>query len=192
MGNKKPKVLVALTAQRMIFARTAFCLIQAALNADDYEFYIQMEMGADIASSRNRLAQAALDQKADYLLFIDYDMYFPPRTISTLLSRKKDVIGATYNFRQDPPKSTAIPLEGTEAKTDEPFKVECMGAGMLLIKTEVFNKFPKPWFMWGYTPEGTLLYGEDTYFCQMAKNQGSVDVWADPTLGVKHIGEQLF
>lgn len=188
--KQKPTILVALTAQRMIFARTTFCLIQAALNADDYNFDIQMEMGADIASSRNRLAQAALDRGADYLLFIDYDMYFPPRTISKLLAAGKDIIGATYNFRQDPPKSTAVPLEGTEA-TDEPFKVECMGAGMLLIKTDVFKKLSQPWFMWGYTQEGTLQYGEDTYFCQMAKHAG-LEVWADPTLEVKHIGEQLF
>lgn len=190
MANKKPRVLVALTCQRFIFSRCAFSLIQSALNSKDYEFDFYMEMGAEIASSRNRLVQAARERKATHLLFVDYDMYFPPDTISKLLKQDKDIIGAAYNTRGDGSRPTAVPVD--EASTDKPFKCQAMGTGLLLIKLSVFDKFKAPWFMFGYEEDGTLRYGEDTYFCQRAIKEAGLDVWADPTLNVRHIGEQLF
>lgn len=195
MANKKQldygyevKVFIALTCQRFVFSRTVFSLVHTLKEMDvDYDFY--MEMGCDIASSRNRVIQAAKDAKATHVLFVDYDMFFPPKAIKLLLRRNKDIIGATYNFRNDPPRSTAVPV--TEASTTEPFKVNALGAGLLLIKMSVFDKMKMPYFMFGHNERGEIIFGEDTYFCQMAIKEG-FDVWADPTLDVKHIGEKLF
>lgn len=192
----KPRVLVALTAQRFVFSRTAFCLIQAAMNTTDYEFDFIMEVGCEISSARNRLAQAAIDRNCTHLLFVDYDMYFTKDTIPSLIKADKDIIGATYNFRQETLKSTAVP-EGMASSPHpddlpkEPFKCEAIGTGLMLIKTDVFKKMAKPHFMFGFEQDGTVRFGEDTYFCQMAKAAG-FEVWADPTLNVKHIGEHLF
>jgi len=188
--QNKPKVLVALTSQRYIFSRTAFCLIQAAMNHPDYDFDFYMEMGCEIASARNRIVYTARERKCTHILFVDYDMYFPPTAISKLLAHDKDIIGAAYNFRKDPPQNTAVPVE--EAKEDAIYKCQALGAGLLLIKTSVFDTFKGPWFMFGHNDKGELHYGEDTYFCQRAINEAGLDVWADPTLQVKHIGEQLF
>jgi len=189
--KNKPKVLVAVTSQRFIFSRTAFSLLQMSMKSENVELDFYMEMGCDIASSRNRLAQAAIDRKATHLLFVDYDMVFPPNTLNKLLAQDKDIIGAAYNFRKAPPQSTAVPVE-EPAPNDKPFKAQALGAGFLLIKTSVFSTFKGPWFMFGYTPEGTLLYGEDTFFAQRAIKEGNLEVWADPTLGVGHLGEQVF
>lgn len=190
MANK-PKILVALTCQRFVFSRTTFSLIQAALNAKGYVFDFYMEMGADIASSRNRVVQAARTRGATHLLFVDYDMYFPPDAIAKLLAADKDIIGAAYNFRKDPPQSTAVPVD-EPSPTDKPYKCQALGAGLLLIKMNVFEKLKQPWFMFGYTEKGELYYGEDTYFCQRAIKECGFDVWADPTLNVKHLGEYLY
>lgn len=186
----------------MIFARTTSSLIQAALDKKDWEFDFYLEMGCDIASARNRSVSVARERGATHLLFVDYDMYFPPHTITKLLKQDKDIIGAAYNFRgnaNEPAKSTAVPIEETELKhshpdtlPQEPFKVHCMGAGLLLIKMSVFDQVKGPWFMFGYNEQGTMQYGEDTYFCQRAIKEADLEVWADPTLGVKHIGESLF
>ena len=196
---KKPKILVALTCQRFVFSRTAFSLIQSVLNIKHYEFDFYLEMGADIASSRNRIVYVARERGASHLLFVDYDMYFGPDTIQRLISHDKDIVGAAYNFRNDPPRSTAVPITQTDVAhpltenlPKELFKCHCLGTGLLLIKVSVFDKFKGPWFMFGYNDTGDMLYGEDTYFCQRAIKEGGLDVWADPTLGVKHIGEQLF
>lgn len=187
----KPKILVALTAQRFVFARTTFSLIQlAAQRFKEYELDFYMEMGCEIASARNRIAQVARDRDCTHLLFVDYDMYFAPDALLKLLKQDKDIIGATYNFRKDPPQNTAIPL--AEASETEPFKCQALGTGFLLIKTSVFDTFTGPWFMFGYNEKGELHYGEDTYFCQRAIKEAGLDVWADPTLNVKHIGEYLY
>ncbi len=195
--KQKPKVLVALTGQRFTFTRTTYCLVQSALKSDDYEFDFYLDIGCEIASMRNRCAMTAKERGCTHLLFVDYDMYFPPTTISSLLKADKDIIGAAYNRRDDQLLSTAVPVGMTGAPhpdqlPNEPFKCECLGTGMLLIKTSVFDKFPGPWFMFGYEPDGTLRYGEDTYFCQRAIKEAGLDVWADPTLSVRHIGEHLY
>lgn len=198
--KQKPKILVALTAQRFVFSRTAFSLIQSALNASDYEFDFHMEIGCDIASARNRVVRQAQSRNATHLLFVDYDMYFGPKAINALLDADKDIIGASYNFRAnagEPLKSTAVPLGSTkqvspEELPKEAFKCECLGTGLLLIKMSVFEKLKAPWFMWGYNDQGDLHFGEDTYFCQRAIKEAGLDVWAEPRLAVKHIGEQLF
>ena len=147
-------------------------------------------MGCEIASSRNRAVHEARKVKATHLLFVDYDMFFDPETISKLLEQDKDIIGAAYNMRKDPPKSTAVPIE-TPAPEDKPFKCHILGTGLMLINMKVFDTFESPWFIFAWQKDGTMLYGEDSFFCQKAIAAGT-DVWADPTLGVKHIGEQLF
>ena len=196
MANK-PRVLVALTSQRMIFSRTAFSLVESALASKDYIFDFYLEMGADIASSRNRIVYAAQERKCSHLLFVDYDMYFPPTAIPKLIEADKDIIGAAYNFRSEDVRSTAVPVGvGKQVHPDElpkePFKAEAMGAGLLLIKMHVFDKIKAPWFMFGYNAKGEMHFGEDTYFIQRALNEAKLEAWADPTLRVKHIGEQLF
>jgi hypothetical protein len=198
MTNKtKPKLFIAITSQRFIFSRTAFCIINALSRQTDYDFAVHMEMSCDIASARNRIVSEARKAGATHLLFIDYDMYFSPDTIQKLIKQDKDIIGAAYNFRNESLKSTAVPFEKEEQVAPdqlptETFKCQTLGTGLLLIKLSVFDAFKGPWFMFGYKEDGTLLYGEDTYFCQRAINEGKLDVWADPTLGVRHIGEQLF
>lgn len=183
-----------------MFSRTAHCLIQAAVNAHDFVFDFYLDLACDVASARNRAVAVARERNATHMMFVDYDMYFGPSVISKLLARDKDIIGAAYNFRNEPPKPpkvAVVPLSGElfmspDEVPKEPFKCQVLGTGMMLIKMSVFDKFSIPWFMWGYDEKGELRYGEDTYFCQRAIKEGGVELWADPTLGVKHIGEQLF
>lgn len=53
--------------------------------------------------------------------------------------------------------------------------VECdvVGAGCLLVRTEVFERLKKPWFNWtiGEDPHNPGL-SEDFYFCEKAKKAG--------------------
>ena len=113
-------------------------------------------------------------------------MFFPCDSINRLLKADKDIVGASYNYRKEPVQSTAIAKEGED--TTKLFKCEALGAGLLLVKIAVFEKIEPPWFNFGRDKEGLLIQGEDTWFCRKAIGKG-FDVWADPTLGVKHIGE---
>lgn len=182
----KPKILIALTCQRMVFARFLASLI-GELNQPEFEVAVQMEMGCDIVSSRNRLAQSAINLGCTHILFVDYDMAFDRGTISKLLVEDKDIIGATYLFRTKD-KSTATPIDGED--TTKIFKAKAIGCGFLLIKTSVFEKIPTPWFMNTYSNKGEMISGEDTFFAQAAIQVG-LDVYAHPNLEVKHISEVL-
>lgn len=203
MANKKPKVKVAIAVacQDTIKSKTAFSLVHA-LRDVDFEFDMMMSLGCDLIGARTRLVAQAIASGATHMLFLDHDMYFPPirvyqntfeSPITRLLSRDKDIIGAPYNFRHLPLKSTASPISETavELASGEPYRCNVVATGFLLIKLSVFEKIEKPYFNFGRDSNAELVYGEDTWFCQQAIKAG-FDVWADPTLGVQHIGEYLY
>lgn len=194
MANK-PHIFIALTGQRLVFSGTVMSLL-GLVGSKPVDMSVHMEMGCDIASMRNRIVMAAREKNATHILFVDYDMSFDTKAVIKLLEEDKDIIGAAYNRRADPPVSTAIPEGKEDAGSPDdlpkgPFKAEALGTGLMLIKMSVFDILTSPWFMWGYKPDGTMLYGEDTYFCQMAKKAG-LEVYAYPGLNVKHIGEKLY
>ena len=203
MGTKKKKVAIAVACQDVIKSKTAFSLVHALRDAD-FEFDMMMSIGCDLIGSRTRLVQQAIDSGSTHMLFLDYDMYFPPireegaltgktkfvSPISRLLSREKDIIGAPYNFRSFPLKSTASPLSEISDKT-EPYRCNVVATGFMLIDLKVFEKIEKPYFNFGRDNKAELVYGEDTWFCQQAIKAG-YEVWADPTLGVGHIGEYIY
>ena len=66
-----------------------------------------------------------------------------------------------------------------------------MGTGIILIKTEIFNKIPRPWFSFKTSELGNTLNGEDWMFCLRAKEAG-FQVWVNITLQIGHIGQTIF
>lgn len=197
MGKNKAKVYIGIPCQDTIKAKTAFSLVHAVRNVD-FEYDFIMRLGCDIIGSRAWLARQAVKNGSTHLLFVDSDMFFPPikekgrfvSPITRLLEQDKDIIGASYNFRSLPEKSTAFPLAESPDKS-RPYKCHAVGTGFLLIKTSVFEKVEEPWFQFGRNAEGEMVRGEDVHFCQKAIEAG-YEVWADPTIGVKHLGEYLY
>jgi hypothetical protein len=63
-----------------------------------------------------------------------------------------------------------------------------VGFGMVLIRKEVFEKTPKPWFWFDTTAKGGTI-GEDIYFCAKAFDSG-FDTIVDHDLSkhIRHIG----
>src|SRR3990167_4670327 len=186
MGLKQ-KIMVAMPCGNdTIKVKTAFSLINA-LKALTVDYDILIRMGCDIIGARTGLVNESIKRGATHIMFIDHDMFFPPDAIQKLVVQDKDIIGTAYNFRRFPLQSIAIPLSDI-TPTHETFRCQALGTGFLLIKLSVFEKIPVPWFNFGRDENAELVYGEDTYFCQQAIKAG-LDVWADPNLGVKHIGE---
>lgn len=196
-NNPKIKVVVAIACQDTIKSKTALSLV-CALREVDFEYDICMSMGCDLIGSRTRLVKQAQELDATHMLFLDHDMYLQPSRvgmkmidpITRLISQDKDVIGAPYNFRSLPLKSTASPLSDLSDKT-QPYKCNVVATGFLLIKMSVFDKIEKPYFNFGRDSDAELVYGEDTFFCQQCIKAG-IDVWADPNVNIKHIGEYAY
>lgn len=152
--------------------------------------------GTLIASQRMELARQALEEKADYLLWLDSDMRFPKETIGHLILRDKPIVAANYATRRMPVKPVAMRDEGgkinrvyTSPESEGLEQVDYVGMGVMMTKREVFEKVEAPWFAIPYSTIGNHYIGEDVYFCKKAKEAG-FEVLVDHDLShhVKHIG----
>lgn len=152
--------------------------------------------GTLIASQRMELARQALEEKADYLLWLDSDMRFPKETIGHLILRDKPIVAANYATRRMPVKPVA--MMDAKGKIDRVYTgpesaglevVDYVGMGVMMTKREVFEKLDAPWFAIPYSTLGNHYIGEDVFFCRKAKEAG-FEVLLDHDLSqhVKHIG----
>jgi len=196
------KLCVAMPHTGTIKAETVQCLMGALFTTVmelGCGLHLFMPGGCYVDENRNHSAQEALDVGASHLMFIDSDMAFPDNGILTLASRDKQVIGANYNLRDGSGRCTVkIANEKGEMTTvageqipKQPFKTLAVATGFLLIHTEVFTRLPKPWFFLDYNTRLDSFTGEDFMFCVKARGKG-IDVWCDPTIEVKHIGDYLY
>lgn len=199
---KIKKLCIAIPNHGDIKAETVYCLTLAL-------FKTVMETGCGLHlimpswgmcdEARRDCAKEALDVGASHLMFIDADMSFEEGGILTLASRDKRIIGANYNLRKLPLMST-VKMSDKEGKLIEvpgdkiptyPFKCWAVGTGFLLINTDVFRELPQPWFFYDYKADDSSTIGEDIWFCKKAREKG-IDVWCDPTITVRHIGDYAY
>jgi len=146
-----------------------------------------MRQGGDIVSARGKIVEMAIEQGATHVLFVDSDMQFPEDALERLLAHNLDIVGVEYNKRCLPLTPVQKPLD---TPSDTLYKCEYVGTGLMLINLKVFKKIPQPWFNFGR--KGTeVVIGEDVWFCNTARDAG-FDVWCDPTLEVKHLGDYAY
>lgn len=104
-----------------------------------------------ISNSRNGTVELALKNNADYLMWIDSDMKFPPDTLLRLLKHGKDIVGSTYNKRV-PPYETLGKLKGAKPDSIDGGLHEALllPGGMLLVNAMVYKKLSWPWYFEAY------------------------------------------
>jgi hypothetical protein len=139
--------------------------------------------------ARNQIAEGILSEPSfTHLLFVDSDNITtsPPdvnEAISRLLKHDIPIVCGLYRLKTpNYPFSIAF---SPDAANDRLFEITGCGMGFCLIKREVFEKVPRPWFE--YKDDGVELVGEDVYFCEKARASG-YKVFADPTILLSHIG----
>jgi len=168
------------------------------------ELAIYSVAGTLIFDQREKLVEHALDGNCDYILFIDSDMRFPKNTIDRLLKHDKPIVGVNATTRTVPVKPTAKQLEIDEEKKENYWypviskgktgieQVTAIGCGVMLVKAEVFNNTPKPWF-WFYQIPGGKTLGEDVHFCVAAADAG-YETWVDHDLSqeIGHVGQYTY
>jgi hypothetical protein len=152
--------------------------------------------GTLIFNQRERLAEEALKDGADAILWVDSDMRFPKDALEILLSRDLPIVGVNATTRRFPVKPTALDID---PETNDLVKVDSkgktgleqvmgVGFGMILIKKEVFEAAQKPWFWFEQTDKGGII-GEDIYFCAKAFEAGyKAVIDHDLSMHIRHIG----
>ena len=159
----------------------------------------RMCRGLPLNVARDEIVKLSLaDPKVTHLLWVDTDniaespkdineslraLYQCNVPIVSGLYRAKQKEGFTYAAWMDaklPDKIAYIPIQNW---TGNFIEVDTIGFGFCLIKREVFEKIPPPWFPWN-TPSPS----EDFNFCRTAKAHGyKINVLTDVKIG--HIGQ---
>jgi hypothetical protein len=138
-----------------------------------------------VYDARNGAAKYFLTSDCDALLFLDSDMMPPADMLIKLVEHDKPVVSALA-FKRVPDYEPCIfkVINETEAVVYHDYPkglIEVAGVGMAccLIKKEVFERVPSPWFMPG-------KLGEDLAFCKRVKEAG-IPIYCDTELVCGHV-----
>lgn len=149
----------------------------------------------NLDSHRNILVKSALEDKTvTHIFFLDTDIIAesppdPNQALRQLLSLNVPIVSGLYRAKKAkgsyPYAMWGGPVKdasGTEGYVDIPqwsgnwIPVGAVGFGCILIKREVFEKVPYPWFEWHEPPQPS----EDFFFCDKARKAGfEIKVFTD-------------
>lgn len=180
------RISVGLPTYRTVSSKTLSCLLWL-VQFERHDFSFSVREQHSIPHNRNKIVEEG--KQSDYILFVDSDMTFPEDTLKRLLAHDKDIVGIDSSYKE-------LPLQST-VKHDYPelpkelCKVRAVGGGILLVKTSVFEKLNKPYFVMEHNEDGLISKGEDVYFCEKAKEAG-YEIWCDPTIKIGHLGEYQY
>jgi len=165
-----------------------------------YEFGHTYRQVVDWA--RNELARAVKEyvnpvtgKKFSHVLWLDSDHTFNP-DLACHLARHMvnpvvDAVSAVYYNRTGPTLPVVYVKDFNEDRykhfpliwpPDGLFECDAVGFGAILMKRDVFDRVPEPWFTLDYRS------GEDIAFCVKAKEHG-VRFFVDGNYTLGHIGE---
>ena len=194
-GTPKVKVLVAVPCGDQVaagFAQDLALLMgYTTFVKPDLEVRLDFLRGTYLPRARAALVRDALDHTVTHILWLDSDMRFPKDTLLRLLAHGKPIVAANYPTRTAPILPTALDGETRVPIFTHDGLVEatCCGMGVMLTSIDVFLALRKPWFAVGYNRDADDYAGEDTFFCQRAR-EANFAVWIDGALSeqVTHTG----
>lgn len=133
-----------------------------------------------IDRARNLIVEEALRQpNVSHVLMLDDDTIVAPDTLMRLLAYDVPLVSALYcsrtpphwpvAYRRHPDGRTYVPLSRFAPGLQV---ADAVGAGCLLVKREVFERVPAPWFKWTLGSSTEPACGEDLWFCERAREAG--------------------
>lgn len=174
-----------------------------ALDKEGFDMGIADSANAEVSTNRNILAQKFVSHssKPTHLLFVDSDTGLPRDTVKKLLEADKPIISGVqvtkfantwiprqwgdlwnglWNVQVD--VCETLDLREThwipkEEYRDKVIEIGATGGGCLMIKREVLETVPYPWFYNEINPNATMhkdlsFMSEDISFCYKAKKYG--------------------
>jgi hypothetical protein len=155
--------------------------------------------GLDYVQARvTAVKQSLADQDATHILFVDDDVLIPKNALQVLLNTGLKSVAGIYT------KKTPLCATNTTTSADHPtfiyqqalvepepgnmtpVPVSCCGGGMWLLDLELFRRVPEPWFEMVRGPDGGVVIGEDSLWCQKLAAYG-VQTFVIPGLIGVHV-----
>jgi glycosyltransferase involved in cell wall biosynthesis len=197
------KIVLAVPSGTMVHASFAMCFgAMCKSTPKEHGLAFLNVKSSNIALSRNRAVAQAQEDGADYMLFLDSDMSFPPDALTRLMRAMQEkeaaIVGCTYVMRQPPFRNLAygLPNEAGEQTVKGVVEVARLPTGLMLIDLKIFLKLKQPYFRFPFQEEDLekgvepSLGGEDYYFCDSVVAAGG-HIWMDTDLSyeITHWGE---
>ena len=167
----------------------------------------------EISVSRDKAVQAAIQNGARWLWFLDTDIICPPDTLARLMAHNKPIVSGLYVRRHNPPFNEMLryrtdgfpglkPINDGEYTPGSLVECDAVATGCMLLQVELFEKMQpfqmtidgqpaRPaWFLWSEWRTNNGL-SEDFSFCTRARQQG-IQVFCDTSILCRHVGPIKF
>lgn len=162
-----------------------------------------------IGGARAKMLRKALDHGADVIVFLDYDLEWPPEALLSLIETEGDVIAGTYRCKIPEEQYMGAVFSGADGsplvRDDGCIKASVAPAGFLKITKEAVDKFMDAYPELCYGPRyhqsvdlfnhgawDRLWWGEDYAFCRRWREKCG-DVWIKPDISLTHwLGDEPF
>ena len=130
--NGTNKIAILLPTRGLIFGETIKSLFN---NLKGFEYEPLVIVGLPIPDAQNKAVSRALKTDCNLFLFVEEDNVIPEDTLKRMVEMDKDVVCVDYPVQGG--WSTIKKVNGI---------IQHCGLGCTLIKREVFETIPKPWF----------------------------------------------
>lgn len=153
-------------------------------------YEIAIISGTLVYVARDKLANKAINEGFDWVLWLDSDMVFQDTLLEDLQFCGKDFVTGVYHARRKGYDSCIFEkidldeLKKCESYPSQAFRVEGCGFGCVLIKTEILKHIVQT-YKTAFLP--LKQYGEDIAFCLRARELG-YKLWCEPSAVCGHIG----
>lgn len=129
--------IVAAIPTRGIVLTACMSAVLRELSARQSEWGVAMSAGHPIPEAHNLVVEQALKDGADYVWLVEEDVVVPPNGLQKLLEADGDIVAADVPSRH---------VEGLTQIGKHKGKIYYVHTGCTLVKKEVFEKLPEPWF----------------------------------------------
>jgi FkbM family methyltransferase len=166
----------------------------------DFQFFY----GYRIDQIRNLIANYAINNSYDFVLFVDHDMIFEPDALQLLWKSDAAVVGGMYiqriegahNIEAYGHNGGRVQAESVAAwiqtnGPEEVMQVQAVGFGCTLVSVEMLKKVGYPQFEYVPSLDHSQTQPEDIDFCKKVGKLGG-RVVLDPRVRCGHIGKRVF
>jgi glycosyltransferase involved in cell wall biosynthesis len=173
------------------------------LDAAGIDHGVKWEVGCPyISHARSSALRAALDAKADIIVFIDHDMSWRPGALLKLIQTPGDAVSGLYRFKYEPEAYMGSIRAGEDKRpierADGCVRMDWVPAGFLKITKEGVDRFMRAYPELCYGPKFSLSvdlfnhgahdglwWGEDYAFSRRWNAMGE-ELWVVPDLDLIH------
>lgn len=156
-----------------------------------------------ISAARANMTRAALDAKADVIVYLDYDVSWHPQDLLTLIETKGDVVAGTYRVKQDDEFYMGTwecnqDFTPKLRQSDGAISAKLVPAGFLKVTKEGIDAFMVAYPELCYGPmyhlsvdlfnhgvHERIWWGEDYSFARRWREKCG-DIWLVPNLSIDH------